>query len=60
MLGAQVQAPFLGADQAIFHHMRHADAGIDSDDPRGALERMRRAHARFEMVGLGRIALQRQ
>ncbi|MNO76527.1 hypothetical protein D3C76_676010 [compost metagenome] len=60
VLRAQVQAPFLGTDQAIFHDMRDADAGIDADDSRRAFERMRRTHARFEMIGLGRITLQRQ
>ena len=60
MLGPQVQAPFLRADQAIFHHMGDADAGINPDNPRRAFERVSRAHARFEVIGLGRIAFQRQ
>ncbi|MNI30816.1 hypothetical protein D3C73_846750 [compost metagenome] len=60
VLGAQIQPPFLSTDQTILHDMRNADPGIDTDDPRRALERVRRAHARFELIGLGRVALQRQ
>ena len=60
MLGLQVQAPFLRADQAIFHDMGNADPGLDPDNPRRALERVGRAHAGFQLIGLGRVTLQRQ
>ncbi|MNO75825.1 hypothetical protein D3C76_668870 [compost metagenome] len=60
MLGAQQQAAFLGADQTIFHHMGDADSGVDTDDPRRTLERVRGTHARFKLIGLGRVALKRQ
>jgi len=56
----QIQATFLGADQAIFHDMGHADPGVHPDNPRRAFERVRGAHAGFELVGLGRVALQGQ
>ncbi|MNS25626.1 hypothetical protein D3C72_575240 [compost metagenome] len=60
VFGAQQQAPFLGTDQAIFHHVGDADPGIDAHDPRRPLERVRRTHARFKLIGQGRIALKRQ
>ncbi len=60
MFRLQVQAPFLGADQAILHHMGHAHPGVDPDNPRRALERVGGAHAGFKLVGLGRVTLQRQ
>ncbi|MNQ61939.1 hypothetical protein D3C85_762630 [compost metagenome] len=60
MLRTQEQSPLLGTDQAIFHDVGNTDPGIHADNPRGALERMGRAHASFQMIGLGRVALQRQ
>ena len=51
MLGLQKQPAFLGADQAVFHHVSHADAGIDPDNPRRAFERVRGAHAGFQLPG---------
>ncbi|MNT27427.1 hypothetical protein D3C72_1630560 [compost metagenome] len=60
MFRPQQQAAFLGTDQAIFHDMGDADPGIDANNPRCALERMSRAHAGFQLIGLGRIALQCQ
>ena len=60
VLGTQQQTAFLGADQAIFHDVGDADAAVDTNDPRRTFERVRRAHARLQLIGLGRIALQRQ
>ncbi|MNF75481.1 hypothetical protein D3C84_575470 [compost metagenome] len=60
MFRPQQQAPFLRADQAIFHDMGDADAAVDANNSRRAFERMRRAHARFQLIGLGRVALQGQ
>ena len=60
MLALQVQAAFLGTDQAVFHDMGHAHAGIHADNPRRPLQGMGRPHAGFQLVGLGRVALQRQ
>ena len=60
MFGLQVQAAFLGADQAILHHMGHADAGVHPDNSRRALERVRGAHAGFQLVSLSGVALQGQ
>jgi len=37
MLGLQVQTAFLGADQAVFHHMGNTDPGVHSDYPGCAL-----------------------
>ena len=34
MFRLQVQAAFLGADQAVFHDVGHADPGIHADNPR--------------------------
>ncbi|MNS72311.1 hypothetical protein D3C72_1057160 [compost metagenome] len=34
--------------------------GVESDNPRRALERMRRAHARFQLGGVGRLPLEDQ
>ncbi|MCY1355688.1 hypothetical protein D9M69_421190 [compost metagenome] len=50
----------LRGDQAVFHRVGHAHAGVEPDDARRALERMRRAHARLQVLGGGRVALQRQ
>ncbi len=60
MLGTQRQPRLLGTDQAIFHDVGDADPGIDSDNPRRALERVRGTHAGFQLIGLLRITLQRQ
>ncbi|MNI18577.1 hypothetical protein D3C73_719910 [compost metagenome] len=60
VFGAQVEAAFLPTDQAVFHHMGDAHPGVDPHDTRRALERVSRAHARLEVIGLGRIALERQ
>ncbi|MNC65370.1 hypothetical protein D3C75_1156530 [compost metagenome] len=40
--------------------MGAADPGFDTDNPRRALERVRRPHAGFQLIGLDRVALQRQ
>ena len=58
MLGIQPQAPLLGGYQAILHDMRDADARVHANDTGGALERVGRAHARLELVSLGRVALE--
>ena len=58
VFGAQQQPAFLGRYQAVFHDMGDADAGIDADDAGGALQRMRRPHAGFQLVGLGRVVFQ--
>ena len=47
-------AVFLGGDQDVFHGMGERHAGIEIDDPGSALQRMRGAHASFELVaGMG-------
>ncbi|RML47429.1 hypothetical protein APX70_01776 [Pseudomonas syringae pv. maculicola] len=60
VLGLQQQPALLSADQAIFHHVRDADTEIHADNPRGPLERVRRTHAGFQLIGLGRVAFERQ
>ncbi len=46
-----VSAALLRGDEAVFHRMGHAHADGEADDARRALERMRGAHARFELIG---------
>ena len=41
----------LGGDQDVFHGMGERHAGIEINDPGGALQRMRGAHASLELVG---------
>ncbi|MNH41373.1 hypothetical protein D3C79_1028630 [compost metagenome] len=59
MFSAQQQPAFLGRYQAIFHHMGHADPGVDAHDACSTLQRVRSTHAGFQLSGLGRVALQR-
>lgn len=55
----QPQSAALRGLEAILHDMRHPHAAIESHDARGALERMRGAHAGLEVNGGHRVALQR-
>lgn len=59
MFRLQEQASVLRLHQAILHDVRHAHAGVQPDDTRRAFQRVRGAHAGFQLVGLGRAALQR-
>ena len=56
----QRHAPLLRGHETVFHRVSHAHAGVEPDDPRRALERVRRAHAGVELIGLRRVALQRE
>ncbi|MCY1524455.1 hypothetical protein D9M68_593870 [compost metagenome] len=58
--GLQAQAPFLRLHQAVFHGVRDAHRGVQVHDAGGALERMRRPHAGFQLRRRGWILLQRQ
>ena len=57
---AEHDASLLRGDEAVFHRVGHAHADREADDARRAFERVGRAHARFELIGRGRIALERQ
>ena len=56
----QRQAALLRGDEAVLHRVGHAHADVEADDARRALERVRRAHARLELIGRAWIALERQ
>ena len=48
-----VMRPLLRGDEAVLHRVRDAHADGQADDARRALQRVRGAHARFELVGCG-------
>ena len=60
MTRAQAQPVLLRRDQQVFHGMGQPDPCIQVEDTRGALQRMRRAHAGIQRGAVGRIALQFQ
>ena len=59
MLGLKDELPFCAVDEAVFHRVGDPNDGIETDDPRGSLERMGRAHERLDHLGRGRSSLER-
>jgi hypothetical protein len=53
-------AALLGGHEAIFHGVGDAHAGGQADDAGRAFERVSGAHAQFELIGCGVVALERQ
>ena len=56
----QRDAALLRGHEAVFHRVGDAHADGQADDARRAFERVGGAHARFELVGGGGVALERQ
>ena len=56
----QRDAALLRGDEAVFHRVRNADAHVEADDAGRALQRVRGAHARLELIGGAGVALERE
>ena len=59
VLRPEDQLALLGRDEAVLHRVGDPDRGIQPDDPRRPLQRVRRAHQGLDRLGRGRRALQR-
>src|SRR5262245_6541990 len=59
MLSPENELSFLRLDEAVFHCMGDSNNGIESDDARSSLERVRRAHQRLDRFRRGRAFLER-
>ena len=56
----EFQAAVLGGDKAVFHAVRQLHHHLQADDGGGALDRVRRAHHRFDGGRVARMALHGQ
>ena len=49
--GPEHELALLRRDEGVLHRVRHPDRGIEPDDPRRPLERVRRPHQRLDRLG---------